>query len=143
MRIRSSKSFGRPRVTRCVQQLLLRPHVALDVRPGFGQQGLQHGLSRLLVQAMLRRGGRGSERLFEERDADAFGAADFLESGGRPWLALDHLGKQGQPHRDDLAFLSQASDGLIEEGVLLFGALAEVVGQAPKARPKAASTLRA
>jgi Carbohydrate phosphorylase len=30
----------------------------------------------------------------------------------------DHLGEQGQPHRDDLAILSQPTDRLIEEGGL-------------------------
>ena len=51
--------------------------------PGFGQQGLQHGPGRLLVQPVLRRGGGGAEGLFQERHADALGAADCL----RAWPA--------------------------------------------------------
>ena len=40
-------------VARSFAQLGLRPHLALDVRPRSGQQRLQHGLGRLLVQAVL------------------------------------------------------------------------------------------
>ena len=53
MRIRSSKSAGRLGVARGLQQLGLRPHVALDVGARFGQQGLEDRLGRLLVQAVL------------------------------------------------------------------------------------------
>ena len=101
--------------------------MALDVGPGFGQQRLEHGLGGPLVQTMLRRGGRGGKGLFEEGHAHALGAADLPERGRRPGLALDHLGKQGQPHRDDLAILGQPGDGVIEEGLLLFRALAEII----------------
>lgn len=70
---------------------------------------------------MLRWGCRSGERLFEKGDAHTFRAADFLERGQVPRLALHHVRKQGQPHRDDLAILGQARDGLIEKGVLLRG----------------------
>src|SRR6516225_7191099 len=79
------------------------------------------------MQPMLRRGVRGGERLFEERDADAFRASHFLERGRGPRLPLYHVGEQRQSHRDDLAFLGEPSDRLSEEGVLLFGALTETL----------------
>ena len=40
-------------VARGLAQLGLRPHLALDVRSRLGQQRFQHGLGRLLVQAVL------------------------------------------------------------------------------------------
>ena len=57
----------------------------------------------------------GAEGLFEEGDADALGAADVLQGRRGPGLALDHLGEQRQPHRDDLAVLGQPGDRLIQE----------------------------
>ena len=45
-------------------------------------------------------------------DADALRAADFLQRGRRPRLALHHFGEQGQPDADDLAFLGQARQRL-------------------------------
>ena len=39
-------------------------------------------------------------------------------------LALDHLGEEGQPHRDDPPVLGQPGDRLVEEGFLLPGELA-------------------
>ena len=36
----------------------MRPHVALDVGAGFGQQGLQDGPGRFLVIAVFGRSGR-------------------------------------------------------------------------------------
>jgi hypothetical protein len=95
--------------------------VPFDISPRFGQEGFQHGLGRLLVQPVLRRGGGRCKRLFEEGYANAFGAAHFPERGRGPRLALHHLSEQRQPHGNDLAVLSEASDGLIEEGVLLWG----------------------
>ena len=62
---------GRLGVARGLAELGLRPHLALDVGAGLGQQGLQDGLRRLLVQAVLGRRRRGAEGLFEERHADA------------------------------------------------------------------------
>ena len=44
---------GTARVAGGIAQVLLRPHLALDVGAGFGEQGLQHGLGRLLVEAVL------------------------------------------------------------------------------------------
>ena len=43
-------------------------------------------------------------------DAYTLGAADFLQGGRCPGLALHHLGKERQPHADDLAVLGQARD---------------------------------
>ena len=91
---------------------------------------------------MLRRRGRSGERLLKERHADALRAADLFQSGRRPRLALDHFGKQRQPHGDDLALLGQAGDRLIEEGVLLLARLRRRAKR-PNALPNAASTLRA
>ena len=67
-------------------------------RAGFGQQGFQDGPGCFLVIAMFGWSGGRTERLFEEGDADALRAAHFFQRGGRPRLALHHLGKQGQPH---------------------------------------------
>ena len=92
-------------VSRCGQQLLVGPHVALDVGADFRQQGLQHGLGGSLVQAVLRRGGRGDEGFFEEGDAHPLHAADFFQGGRSPRLALHHFRKEGQPHGDDLTVL--------------------------------------
>ena len=61
---------GAVRITRCFEQFLARSHLSLDVGAALGKQGFQNRLSRLLVQAMLGRSGRGAEGLFEERDAD-------------------------------------------------------------------------
>jgi len=107
-------------IPRRFQQLRIGPHVALDVGAGFREQGLQHASRRFLVVAVLRGSAGRAEGLFEERDADALRAASFLERGGRPGLALHHLGKQGQSHGNDFAFLGQARHGLIQE-LLLFG----------------------
>src|SRR6516164_2553336 len=90
---------------------------------------------------MLRRGGRGGKRLVEKGDADAFHAADFFERDRRPEPALDHFGKESQPHGDDFAILSKPSDGLIEEGGLVFGTLDEVVWQATVGPPKGSQHL--
>src|SRR5262245_1556864 len=58
------------------------------------------------------------------------GPTTSLRVRGGAELAWDIVGKQAEPHRDHLAILSQPTDRLIEEGALLFRALAEVVGQA-------------
>jgi hypothetical protein len=89
--------------------------VALDVGPRFGQQRFQNGAGRFLVIAMFgRRRGR-AKRLFEKDDADALGAAGRFQGSRRPRLALHHLGKQRQPHGNNLAFLSQAGNRLCEK----------------------------
>src|SRR5207253_4097579 len=43
------------------------------------------------------------------------------------WRSCEHFGKESQPHGDDLAILSKSSDSSIEEGVLIFRAITEVV----------------
>ena len=48
-------------------------------------------------------------------DAHALGAADFLQRGRRPRLALHHFREQCQPDADDLAVLGQACNGLLEK----------------------------
>src|SRR5690242_13573367 len=55
------KVLGLDGISGCLQQLLLRPHVALDVRADVWEQGFQDRLSCFLVQAVLRRGSRGGE----------------------------------------------------------------------------------
>src|SRR5262245_25367319 len=82
------------------------------------------------MQAILRRGSAGGKRLFEESDSYALGAADFPKGGRCPGLSLDHLGKQGQPYRDDPAVLGHASDGMVQERFLVFRAFSEMVRQA-------------
>ena len=113
-------------------------------RAGFGQQGFQDGPGRFLMIAMFGRSGGRTERLFEERDADALRAAHFLERGRRPRLALHHLGEQGQPDGDDLAFLGQAGHGLFEKLLLVLAQCRwRSPASLPKARPNAASTFSA
>ena len=99
--------------------------------PRLGQQGFQHGLRRLLVQAVLGVGLRRAEGLLEEGHAHAFGAADLPQRRRGPGLPLDHLGEQGQPHRDDLAVLGQPGDRLIQERLLVPGQVGRPLGQRP------------
>ncbi len=88
--------------------------------PASGSRAFKTRLGCLLMQAMLRIGGAGSEGIFEKGDADAFGAADFFESGGRPWPTLHHFSEQSESHRDDFVLLGQIRHRLIEEcGLLL------------------------
>src|SRR6266851_154483 len=70
-----------------------------------------------------------TERLLEERDADALGTAYLLQSCRRPRLALHHLGKERQPDGDDFAFLSQTGHGLIQELLLILAQVAAVFGK--------------
>ena len=111
-------------------------HVALDVAAGFGQQGFQHRPGRFLMVAVFGRGGGRTERLFEKGDADPFGAAHFLERGRRPCFALHHLGEQGQPDADDLAFLGQTGHGLFQELLLVLARFAAVFGKFAERPPK-------
>ena len=73
--------------------------------PLSGSRAFEHRLGCFLVKAMLGRGGRGAEGLFEERQTDSLRAAHFLERGRGPGLPFHHLGKQSQAHGDDLAVL--------------------------------------
>src|SRR5580704_19619613 len=68
--------LGMTAVAGRLQQFPIRAHVALDVSPGFGQEGSERRASRFLVQTMLWRCGRSAESLLQERDADALGAAN-------------------------------------------------------------------
>jgi hypothetical protein len=91
-----------------------QPIVRLDysrVSAPVGKEGFQYRLSRSLMQAMLRWSSRGGESFFEKRDANAFHSSHFFQRFRRPRLALDHFSEQGKSYRDDLAILSQASDG--------------------------------
>src|SRR5262245_40932861 len=90
---------------------------------------------------MLWRGGGRCKRLFEEHHADPFGAAHFLERGWGPRLRLHHPGKQSEPHGNDLAILGKPSNGLIEETVLGFGTLAEIIWQSTIGPPKGSQHL--
>ena len=113
--------------------------------PGGGQQRPQHGLGRLLVLAMLGRGRRGAERLFQERDADPLRPADLLEGGGRPRLALAPSRRTGLS-RTEMTLPSSASPGdrLVRGTRLLLRRRLGAPGQtASKARPNAASTCAA
>src|SRR5205085_2360181 len=117
------KLFGATAVTRGFQQLGVGAHVALDVRAGFGQQGLEDGPDCLLVIAVFGRGGGGTERFFEEGHGNALRATYFLQRGGRPRFALHHLGKQGQADADHLAFLGKSGNRLVEKVIVLLGQL--------------------
>ena len=110
-------------VTRLLEQLGLGAPVALDVGAGVGQQRFEKGPGRFLVVAVFGRGRGRTERLLQEGHADALSAADFLQRGKRPRLALHHLGKQGQADTNDLAFLGQASNRLLKELLLVLADL--------------------
>ncbi len=77
---------GTVRVTGRGLQVRLGPHVALDGGARLGQQRLQHGPSRSLVQPVGRWGGRRAEGLLQERHPHAADAADRLQGGRRPRL---------------------------------------------------------
>ena len=110
--------------------------MALDVSAGFGQQGVQDGSGRFLVQAMFGGSGARTKRFLQERDPDPIGAAHFLQGCRRPRLALHHLGKQGQPDGNHLAFLSQARHGLFQELLLVFARFASAFGEFAEGPPK-------
>ena len=74
---------GTARVARGLPQLRFRPHPALDVGAGPGSRRFEHGLRRLLVQAMLWVRLRRAEGLLQEGDAHALGAADLAQGGRR------------------------------------------------------------
>ena len=96
--------FARPvGVARRVEELPAGSHLALDVGPGLGEQGLENGPRRVLVAAVLRRRRGRREGLVEECHPDAFRPADRPEGRRRPRLVLEHLGEQRQPDGDDLA----------------------------------------
>src|SRR4051794_25699803 len=82
-----------------------------------------------------------TERLFQEGDAHALGAADITHGCRGPGLALDHLSEQSESHRDDFAVLGKAGDGLIEEGVLLLGDVTRALGQVPVCSPECSQHL--
>ena len=112
--------------------------------PGLRQQrlaappGPPAGGSRCSGGAVGRR-----ERLLQERHADAFGPAHVLQRGRRPRPALHHLGEQGQAHARPPCLPAPArprpGPGTPRCSLSASGGL----GSLPKARPKAASTLRA
>ena len=52
-------------------------------------------------------GRAGSECLFQKVDANTFGAADFIQCGRNPWLALDHFCEQSQTNRHNFAIMGQ------------------------------------
>ena len=106
---------GAVRIPRCFEQFLARSHLPLDVGAALGQESFQHRLGGFLVKAMLGRGGRGAEGLFEERHTDSLRAAHLPERGRGPGLAFHHLGEESQPHRDDLAVLGKPDNRLDPE----------------------------
>ena len=115
MPISSSNSRGRSRIARDLAQLGLRPHQALDVFSGLGQQDLEDGLSGLLMQAVL--GGAvdaAGERLVEKCHAHTLCTADVPQSGRGPGLPLTISANSGQPHRDDLAVLGEPRHRLLQ-----------------------------
>ena len=99
----------------------MRPHVAFDVRAHFGKQRFQDLTCGLLMEMVFRICFPATECLFQKVDADAFCPADLVQRGRNPRLALDHLGKQGQPHRDHLAILRQARGDRADKLVLIGG----------------------
>src|SRR5205807_785858 len=77
-----------------------------------------------------------TERLFEERNADAFRTTDLLQGRRRPRLALHHLGKEGQTDADNLPFLSQAGDGLFQELLLILAHVVASFGELSECPPE-------
>ena len=118
------------------EQFLTGPHLSLDVGAALGEQGFQDGLGRLLVDAMVGRGSRGAEGLFEERQADAFRAAHLPERGRGPRLPFHHLGEERQAHGDDLVVLGQSRDRLIQERLVILAEIARGFGQRPVGPPE-------
>ena len=109
----AGKIGGAARIARDLQQVGIRPHIALDVGAGLGQKRFQHVSGRLLVHSVPGIGSRGRKGVFKEGLADALGAADCFESGGGPWFALHHFSEQSQSDADDLPILSQRLSGLL------------------------------
>ena len=66
-----------------------------DVRPGIGQEGLEHGLGGPLVNAMGQRGRARREGLFEKRLADPFHAPQLAQRLRRPVAVPEHLAQAG------------------------------------------------
>ncbi len=104
--------------------------------PDSGNRRLEDCTSRFLVQTMLGRRGRGAERLLEERDPHALGAADLNQRGGRPRLALHHFGKEGQADTNDFAIFGQAVDRLLEKRVGLGCRIAVLLREASECAPE-------
>ena len=77
-----------------------------------------------------------AECLLQESDADALGAPRLLQGGRDPGLALDHLGEQGQPDRDDLAVPRQAGGDRVQEPRLLGGRAGRARGQLAEGLPE-------
>ena len=67
---------------------------------------------------------------------DSLRAADLLERGRGPGLAFHHLGKQSQPHRDDLAVLGKPGNRLIQKGILIAVRSPRLLGQRPVSPPE-------
>ena len=111
--------------------------------PISGRSALRTGPGGLLVMAVLGVGPAAAEGLFQEVDADAFGAAGLVQRRGSPGFALDHLGEEGQPHRDDLAVVSEAGDRALEESSWAAVMLPAEPGSRPKAWPNFVSTFTA
>jgi len=83
------------------------------------------------MEPMLRRGGRGRERLFEESDADAFCAAPSLSVAGTHGLPLTISANNARRTEMILPSWANPAHGLIEKGVLLLGALTGMSGRRP------------
>ncbi len=115
-----------------IEQFRVRADVAAQVAARLGQQGLEHRAGGSLVQAILRAGGPRTKRFLQERHAHAGRPAHLAQRRRCPRPALGHLGKQGQPHGDDAAFVGQGVDGPLEERFLDVVQLGRVPGQLPK-----------
>ena len=99
---------GAVRITRCFEQFLSRSHLSLDVGAALGQESFQHSLGGFLVEAMLGRGSRGAEGLFEERQADSLGTAHLSERGWGPGLCPLTISAK-RASRTEMIFPSWAS----------------------------------
>ena len=81
--------------------------------PDSGSSALRTARAAFWCRRCLGLAVRRREGFFQEGDADALGAADFLQDGRRPRLAFHHFREQGQPHGDDLALLGQPLERLV------------------------------
>ena len=131
---------GSVRVSRCFEQFLARSHLSLDVGAALGQRAFSTAwaafwwrrCSGLAVRALK----------VSSRNVTPTPSVPPISSQRRrrPDLSLDHLGKQSQPDRDDLAVLGQSRNGLIQKvrsvpgrSLGVFGQVSRRLGRIPSA----------
>jgi hypothetical protein len=127
---------GPPGIARRRQQIAVGAEAAADVAAGFGQQRLEHSLGSSLMEPVLGVGGFGGERIFQERDAHALGAADFFERRRGPGPAFDHLREQRQADADHLVVLGQAGYRASQKLFLFLAGFLDAFGKLAEGTPQ-------